>query len=199
VWADVETTGLEDDAGLLEVAVVVTDSGLNVCGTPVSVVLRAPWAQARMNETVRAMHTASGLLADCAEATATLIDAQDLIMDYVSAWVAPGVSPLCGSTIFFDRRMIARNLPVLNAYLHYRHIDVSTLKELVRRWFPPVYAALPRNTGTAADGGAGGAAHRALPDILDSIAELRFYREQVFADALATMPALLSTAPSNGG
>lgn len=190
VWADVETTGLSGQDALLEIAVVVTDADLNVCGMPVSLVLAAsPADLARMDATVRSMHTLSGLLADCARSGTSRRDAQDQIMDYVCAWVPPGTSPLCGSTVHFDRRFITRDLPVFDAFLHYRHIDVSTVKELARRWFPQLYA-----TQTAA-----AAAHRALPDILDSIIELRFYRHHLFTGATPTSaPDTPSTAGYTG-
>lgn len=177
VWTDVETTGLADNAALLEIAVVVTDTDLEVLGTPVSVVLSpGPGALEAMSDVVRDMHTASGLLAEVATATTKILDAQAMILDYVSAWVPVGSSPMCGSTIFFDRKILTHRLPQVNAYLHYRHIDVSTLKELARRWHPQVYelAAARNDSGT-------GARHRALPDILDSIAELRLYRKHLFA------------------
>ena len=180
VWADVETTGLTDDAALLEVAFVVTDSNLEVLGTPVSVVLSpGPQALDGMSEVVRDMHTVSGLLAEVGAATAKIHDAQEMILDYLRAWVPPGSSPLCGSTIFFDRKILTHRLPKVNDYLHYRHIDVSTLKELSRRWRPQVYELAAARQGPAM--ATAGAKHRALPDILDSIAELRVYREHLFA------------------
>lgn len=172
VWCDVESTGLTAADLLLEIAAVVTEPDLSVVGEPVSIVLETDiYAALRlMPPVVHEMHTASGLLEACAQATATVRDAEAAILDYVRRWVGPRASPLCGSTIFFDRNMIARVLPELNAYLHYRHIDVSTVKELTRRWRPDVYAMLPPNEG----------GHRALPDILASIKEIGFYREHVF-------------------
>lgn len=172
VWCDAETTGLTDTDWLLEIATVVTEPDLSVVGEPVSIVLATdvPAALARMSPYVRDMHAASGLLDACATATATIQDAEKAILDYVCAWVEPGASPLCGSTIFFDRKIVTRDMATLNAWLHYRHIDVSTVKELTRRWLPDLYAKLPPREST----------HRALPDILDSLREIAFYRDNVF-------------------
>lgn len=172
MWCDVESTGLTATDWLLEIAVVVTEPDLSVVGQPVSIVLATdvPAALEIMSPYVREMHTVSGLLDACATATATMQDAEKAILDYVCAWVGPGMSPLCGSTIFFDRNMVARELPTLNAWLHYRHIDVSTVKELTRRWLPDLYAKLPPHEGT----------HRALADIYDSLQEIRFYRDNLF-------------------
>ncbi|MBL1066353.1 oligoribonuclease [Streptomyces sp. 7-21] len=172
VWIDCEMTGLSlaDDA-LIEVAALVTDSELNVLGEGVDVVIRPPEAAlASMPEVVRAMHTASGLL-DELEGGTTLEEAERLVLDYVRTHVPEaGKSPLCGNSIGTDRGFLARDMPSLESYLHYRVIDVSSVKELARRWYPRVYFNSPEKTGN----------HRALADIRESIAELRYYREAIF-------------------
>ncbi|WP_326598901.1 oligoribonuclease [Streptomyces sp. NBC_01803] len=172
VWIDCEMTGLSlaDDA-LIEVAALVTDSELNVLGEGVDVVIRPPeGALASMPEVVRAMHTASGLLDELAGGT-TLADAERLVLDYVREHAPEaGKTPLCGNTIGTDRGFLARDMPRLESHLHYRVIDVSSVKELVRRWYPRVYFNSPEKSGN----------HRALADIKESIAELRYYREAIF-------------------
>lgn len=175
VWIDCEMTGLDltGDA-LVEVAVLVTDSELTVLGDGVDVVIKPPGgAVESMRDVVREMHTASGLLTELAAGT-TLTDAQAQVMAYVREWVPEaGKAPLAGNSVGTDRGFLARDMPELEAWLHYRIIDVSSIKELARRWFPRAYFAAP-----AKDGG-----HRALADIRDSITELRYYREAVFVPA----------------
>ena len=172
VWIDCEMTGLslESDA-LVEVAALVTDYELTVLGEGVDVVIRPPDAAlAQMGEFVREMHTGSGLL-DELEAGTTLEEAQRLVLDYVKEFVPePRKAPLGGNTVATDRAFLARDMPDLESHLHYRIIDVSSIKELSRRWFPRAYFAAPLKTG----------GHRALADIRESIAELRYYREAVF-------------------
>jgi oligoribonuclease len=172
VWIDCEMTGLslESDA-LVEVAALVTDYELTVLGEGVDVVIRPPEAAlAQMGEFVREMHTASGLLDELASGT-TLERAQAMVLDYVRAWAPEaGKAPLGGNTVATDRAFLARDMPELEAHLHYRIIDVSSIKELSRRWFPRAYFAAPQKSG----------GHRALADIRESIAELRYYREAVF-------------------
>ncbi len=175
VWIDCEMTGLDltRDA-LVEVAVLVTDSDLTVLGEGVDVVIKPPDAAVeQMRDVVREMHTASGLLTELAGGT-TLADAQEQVMAYVREWVPDlGKAPLAGNSVGTDRGFLARDMPELEAWLHYRIVDVSSVKELARRWFPRAYFAAP-----AKDGG-----HRALADIRDSIIELRYYREAVFVPA----------------
>jgi oligoribonuclease len=175
VWIDCEMTGLslESDA-LVEVAALVTDYDLTVLGEGVDVVIRPPEAAlAQMGDFVREMHTASGLLDELAAGT-TLEKAQAMVLDYVRAWAPePGKAPLGGNTVATDRAFLARDMPELEAHLHYRIIDVSSIKELSRRWFPRAYFAAPQKTG----------GHRALADIRESIAELRYYRDAVFVPA----------------
>jgi oligoribonuclease len=172
VWIDCEMTGLdlERDA-LVEIAVVVTDSELNVLGDGVDIVIRPPdHTLEGMDPVVVAMHTSSGLLDELAAGT-TLEDAEAQVLAYVREHVPePRRAPLAGSSVYTDRGFIARDLPALDAWLHYRLVDVSTIKELSRRWFPRAYFAAPAKHG----------GHRALADILESIEELRYYREAVF-------------------
>lgn len=172
VWIDCEMTGLDlvNDA-LVELAVLVTDSELNVLGEGIDVVIQPPQqALDQMNEVVREMHTASGLLQVLGEGT-TIEEAQRRALEYVRAHVPePRRAPLAGNSVATDRSFLARDMPELEAHLHYRIIDVSSIKELARRWYPRVYYASPEKNG----------AHRALADIRDSINELRYYRETLF-------------------
>jgi oligoribonuclease len=172
VWIDCEMTGLdlERDA-LVEIAVVVTDGELNVLGEGVDVIIKPPDdSLLGMDPVVIDMHTSSGLLTELADGT-TLADAEAQVLAYVREFVPEaGKAPLAGSSVYTDRGFIARDLPGLDAYLHYRLVDVSTVKELARRWFPRAYFNAPQKHG----------GHRALADILDSIEELRYYREAVF-------------------
>ena len=172
VWIDCEMTGLDAEAdALVEVACLVTDAELNVLGEGVDVVIRPPQESLdQMGDFVREMHTRSGLLPELESGT-TLEDAQARVLAYVRAHVPEGRrAPLGGNTVSTDRVFLARDMPELEAHLHYRIIDVSSIKELARRWYPRAYFAAPPKTG----------GHRALGDILDSIAELRYYREAVF-------------------
>jgi oligoribonuclease len=174
VWIDCEMTGLSLEAdALVEVAALVTDFELTVLGDGVDVVVRPPDAALeQMNDFVREMHTSSGLLDELAAGT-TLEEAQARVLEYVREWVPePGKAPLGGNTVATDRAFLARDMAELEAHLHYRIIDVSSIKELSRRWFPRAYFAAPTKTG----------GHRALADIKESIAELRYYRGAVFVD-----------------
>ncbi len=168
VWIDCEMTGLDTVAdALVEVAAVVTDSELNVLGEGVDVVI-APPAEAleQMGDFVRTMHTTSGLLDALAGGT-TLADAQAQVLEYVRQWVPePGKAPLAGNSVGTDKVFLDRDMPELVGHLHYRIVDVSSIKELARRWYPRVYFASPQKNG----------GHRALADILESIDELRYYR-----------------------
>ncbi len=172
IWIDCEMTGLDlgNDA-LVEIAVLVTDSDLNVIGEGVDVVIRATQAQLdAMNDFVRQMHTSSGLITEIPSGISLSV-AEEKILEYLkSAGTEPGKSPLAGNSVSVDRNFIARDMPKLNEYLHYRTIDVSSIKELARRWHPKTYFASPAKTGN----------HRALGDIRDSIAELAYYRQSLF-------------------
>jgi oligoribonuclease len=174
VWIDCEMTGLslEHDA-LVEVAALVTDFELTVLGDGVDVVIAPPAeALAQMGDFVREMHTTSGLL-DELEGGVSLEEAQRRVLEYVRTWVPePGKAPLGGNTVATDRAFLLRDMPELEAHLHYRIVDVSSIKELSRRWYPRAYFAAPTKSG----------GHRALADIRESIAELRYYREAVFVD-----------------
>jgi oligoribonuclease len=175
IWIDCEMTGLslEKDV-LVEIAVLVTDSELNVIGEGVDVVIKAtPEQLAGMNEFVTTMHTTSGLITEIPHGI-SVKEAEDRVLAYLeNASTQPGKSPLAGNSVGVDRSFIARDMPRLNEYLHYRTVDVSSIKELTRRWFPKAYFNAPAKTGN----------HRALGDIQDSIAELAYYRQSVFISA----------------
>jgi oligoribonuclease len=165
-------TGLDLGAdALVEIACVVTDGELNELDEGIDLVIKPP-AEAldQMPDLVRQMHTTSGLL-DQLAAGITLDEAQDQVLGYVRQHVREAKkAPLCGNSIATDRSFLARDLPRLDDFLHYRMIDVSSIKELARRWYPRVYFASPAKKG----------GHRALADIRESIAELRYYRQAVF-------------------
>jgi oligoribonuclease len=173
VWIDCEMTGLDivRDA-LIEVAVVVTDAELNLLDDGLDVVIHAgDEVLAAMLPVVRDMHASSGLTELVRASTVTLGEAEKLVLDYVSLHVPePSSAPLCGNSIATDRGFLARDMQALDSYLHYRMIDVSSLKELARRWYPRVYWAQP----------AKGLAHRALADIRESVQELAYYRRTLF-------------------
>ena len=172
VWIDCEMTGLdiERDA-LIEIACLVTDAELTLFDEGVDVVIKPPAeALASMPEVVHEMHTTSGLLAELPSGI-TVAEAQDIVLGYVRGHVGEAKkAPLCGNSIATDRWFIARDMPELDTYLHYRMVDVSSIKELARRWFPRSYFASPAKHG----------GHRALADIRESVQELRYYREAVF-------------------
>jgi oligoribonuclease len=175
VWIDCEMTGLDLVAdALVEVAVLVTDSDLQVVGEGIDVVIRPPEASLlQMRDVVRTMHTSSGLLEELAEGT-TLEAASEQVLAHVRELVPEGrKAPLAGNSVGTDRGFLARDMPDLVDHLHYRIIDVSSVKELARRWFPRAYFASPEKKG----------GHRALADIRESIDELRYYREAVFVPA----------------
>jgi oligoribonuclease len=172
VWIDCEMTGLDlQRDALIEVAVLVTDSELNVLGDGVDVVIACPdEALATMPDVVREMHTASGLLDELANGV-SMEEAQRMVLDHVRELVPdPRRAPLAGNTVGTDRGFLARDMPELEQHLHYRIIDVSSVKELSRRWYPRAYFNAPRKNG----------GHRALADIRESIEELRYYRAAVF-------------------
>ena len=174
IWIDCEMTGLslEKDV-LVEIAVLVTDSELNVIGEGIDLVIKAsPDQLAGMNDFVTQMHTTSGLITEIPHGI-TVEAAEDAILAYLQAsGTQPGKSPLAGNSVSVDRNFIARDMSRLNEYLHYRTVDVSSIKELARRWYPKIYFAAPAKTGN----------HRALGDIQDSIEELKYYRSSVFIE-----------------
>jgi oligoribonuclease len=166
-------TGLDlgKDA-LIEIAALVTDSELNILGNGVDVVIHATDEMlAGMPDVVRDMHAKSGLTTEVRRSTVTVAEAEQQVLDYVRQHVPePRTTPLCGNSIATDRGFIARDMPTLDAHLHYRMVDVSSIKELCRRWYPRVYYAQPDK----------GLAHRALADIHESIRELIYYRGTAF-------------------
>jgi oligoribonuclease len=172
VWIDCEMTGLDLMAdALVEVAALVTDSELTILGEGVDLVVKPPaGAVTQMRDVVREMHTSSGLLTEL-DAGVSLQEAEAAVLAYVQQWVAePRKAPLAGNSVATDRGFLARDMPELEQYLHYRIIDVSSVKELARRWYPRVYFASPEKRG----------GHRALADIQESIEELKYYREALF-------------------
>ncbi|MCW2510325.1 MAG: Oligoribonuclease, partial [Modestobacter sp.] len=173
VWIDCEMTGLDITRDkLIEVAVVVSDSQLNVLDPGLDVIIHADDADLDgMDDVVTAMHAKSGLTEAVRASTVTLEDAAEQVLAYVQRFVPERrTAPLCGNSIGTDRGFLARDMPVLDDHLHYRMIDVSSIKELARRWVPRVYFAQPPK----------GLAHRALADILESIRELAYYRQTLF-------------------
>jgi oligoribonuclease len=173
VWIDCEMTGLDlgKDA-LIEIAVLVTDSELNILDDGVDVVIHAEDAVLEgMPDVVRDMHAKSGLTEAVRQSTVSLPEAEKQVLDYVRRHVPDArTAPLCGNSIATDRGFIARDMPALDGHLHYRMIDVSSIKELCRRWYPRVYYAQPDK----------GLTHRALADISESIRELIYYRKTLF-------------------
>ena len=173
VWIDCEMTGLDLGSDLLiEVAALVTDAELNTLGEGVDVVIGASAEDmTRMPDVVREMHASSGLTDAVVASTVTMKEAEQQVLAYIKEWVPEaGKAPLCGNSIATDRGFLARDMPELDGFLHYRMVDVSSVKELARRWYPRAYYGSPKK-----DGG-----HRALADIKESVLELRYYREAVF-------------------
>ncbi|MCW2726612.1 MAG: oligoribonuclease [Frankiales bacterium] len=173
VWIDCEMTGLDLGNDLLiEVAALVTDSELNVLGEGVDVVIGASEEQmARMPDVVRDMHAASGLTQEVLASTVTLQEAEQQVLAYIKHWVPePKKAPLCGNSIATDRGFLTRDMTELDDWLHYRMVDVSSVKELARRWYPRAYYNSPKKGG----------GHRALADIKESVLELTYYRQAVF-------------------
>ena len=173
VWIDCEMTGLElSRDALIEIAVLVTDAQLNLLDDGLDLVIHThDDVLNTMVPYVRDMHASSGLTEAVRASTLTLGDAEGLVLDYVKSHVPDArTAPLCGNSIATDRGFIARDMPALDAHLHYRMIDVSSIKELARRWYPRVYYAQPEK----------GLAHRALADIRESVQELIYYRQTLF-------------------
>jgi len=179
------------------VAALVTDSELTVLGDGVDVVIHPPAAAlAQMPQVVRDMHAASGLL-DALPGGIPLADAERLVLDYVRTWVPEaGKAPLAGNSVATDRGFLARDMPDLERYLHYRIVDVSSIKELARRWYPRVYFNSPKKSGN----------HRALTDIRESIEELKYYRAALFVpqpgpdtDSARALAERFTVAPPTAG
>jgi oligoribonuclease len=173
VWIDCEMTGLDlrNDA-LIEIAVLVTDGELAVLGDGIDIVIHADDdALAAMPDIVRDMHAHSGLTEEVRASAVTIAEAEEQVLAYIRQYVPePRTAPLAGNSIATDRGFLARDMPELDDHLHYRMVDVSSVKELCRRWFPRVFYAKPEK----------GMAHRALADIYESIRELDYYRQTLF-------------------
>lgn len=173
VWIDLEMTGLDPDVDVIvEIATIVTDGSLEQVEHGPDLVVAAPDAALDgMADVVKRMHTSSGLLDEIRATDRTVADAEQATLDFVRAHVpAPSLAPLAGNSVHADRAFLRRYMPTLEAHLHYRNVDVSTLKELARRWRPALLEQAPDKHER----------HRALEDIVESIAELRFYRDALF-------------------
>ncbi len=176
---DLEMTGLDPVRHtIVELATVITDDQLDIVAEgPDLVITAAPAQLTAMDDVVRTMHQRSGLLEAIQASTVTLQEAGEATLAFLRDHIPePGTVPLCGNSIGTDRRFLATFLPEVDAYLHYRNVDVSTIKELVRRWYPDVYLDAPKKLGS----------HRALGDIRESIEELRYYRATVFLPSVET-------------
>ncbi|MFH4354341.1 MAG: oligoribonuclease [Neisseriaceae bacterium] len=171
VWLDLEMTGLDPaTARIIEAAIVVTDKDLNLLAqSPVYVIYQEESLLASMDEWNIQTHTRTGLIERVKASSLTEQEAEKLMLQFVKAWIPAGQSPLCGNTIHQDRRFLQKYMPELEAYFHYRNIDVSTLKELARRWKPEILGSLTKK-----------GAHQALEDILETIEELKYYRASLF-------------------
>jgi oligoribonuclease len=167
IWIDLEMTGLKTDTDhIIEIATVVTDKHLNVLAEgPVLAIYQSDSILEAMDDWNRRQHGSSGLAARVRASTITVEVAERQTIDFLSRWIDPGLSPMCGNSICQDRRFMAREMPQLERYFHYRNLDVSTLKELARRWAPEVFTGLQKTS-----------THLALDDIHDSIRELAHYR-----------------------
>ena len=176
-WMDLEMTGLDPARHVIvEIATLITDDELQVVAEGPDLVVSASADQlAAMDDVVRAMHTRSGLLPAIEASTTTVEEAGQATLEFLKQHIPrPSTVPLCGNSIGTDRRFLARWLPEIDSYLHYRSIDVSTVKELARRWYPDALAAVPKKSG----------AHRAMGDVMESVEELRYYRRNVFRQAV---------------
>ena len=170
IWIDLEMTGLDPDSdSILEIATIVTDRDLNVLAEGPELAIHHPVERLQaMDDWNRNQHTRSGLWQRVVESRIDMRTAEADTLDFLSGWVPAGKSPMCGNSICQDRRFMARLMPDLEAYFHYRNLDVSSVKELARRWAPSVYSSFSKDSS-----------HLALADIRDSIAELRHYREHL--------------------
>lgn len=180
-WMDLEMTGLDPDRHvILEIATLVTDDDLTIVAEAEPLVLHASEDDlALMDKVVLAMHSANGLLDEVRSSTLSHREAEERTLAFLKRWCPnPGQVPLCGNSIGTDRRFLARHMPQVEGWLHYRSVDVSSLKELARRWYPEVFAELPQKDSR----------HRALDDIRDSIDELRYYRSALFRPQGSRVP-----------
>ncbi|MGC4028087.1 MAG: oligoribonuclease [Steroidobacteraceae bacterium] len=180
IWIDLEMTGLKTDVdSIIEIATVVTDAQLQVLAEgPVMAIATPDAVLAAMDEWNTRQHGASGLVERIRAGGVPLAEAEARTLEFLRQWVPGGVSPMCGNSICQDRRFLARQMPQLERYFHYRNLDVSTVKELARRWAPAIGTRFTKE-----------AAHLALSDIHDSIRELRFYRSELFIEAARLPPA----------
>jgi len=168
-WIDLEMTGLQDDHVIIEIASLVTNSNLvELAEGPVIAIHRKPEETDNINAWSKEQHTKSGLLKRVSESNISLKKAEQLTLDFLQLWIVKETSPLCGNSIGTDRRFIRKEMPLLDAFLHYRLIDVSTVKELTTRWYPE--KTIPAKKSE----------HLALADIRESVEELRWYKENVF-------------------
>lgn len=178
IWVDLEMTGLDPDRDtIIEIACLVTDKELNVLAEGPELAIRQPLARLEaMDDWNRTTHTGTGLWQRVLDSAHTLRSAEEAVLAFLRDWVPAGKSPICGNSICQDRRFLAREMPELERYFHYRNLDVSTVKELVRRWNPPLLEGFTK-TGT----------HSALSDIRESVLELAYYRRHM--GAIGNLPA----------
>lgn len=174
IWIDLEMTGLQDDHVILEIATIVTNSNLHELSRGPSIAIhRTEKELDNINPWSREQHSKSGLLQLVKESKVNVENAESMTLEFLKSWVNRGMSPICGNSIATDRKFIKKEMPELDAFMHYRMIDVSTVKELVRRWYPNLQ--IPEKNSS----------HLALEDIQDSIEELRWYRENIFVTGTA--------------
>ena len=179
IWIDLEMTGLKPDTDvIIEMATIVTDADLNVVSEGPVIAIHQPDAILdAMDDWNKRTHGASGLITRVRESKWTLASAEKRTMEFLTALVEPNSSPMCGNSICQDRRFLARQMPTLEKFFHYRNLDVSTLKELARRWAPSIIPGFSKQ-----------GEHKALADIQESIRELAYYREQLFAPEFQKLP-----------